>query len=298
MSERKIPLLKKTRYAIETLAVYAIYYFFSLFPINTASDIGGSTMRKVGKYLPATKTARRNLEIAFPEKSFEEREQIIIDMWENLGRVGAEYAHLDKILNNIEVVGQDNIEEGVNSGKPLIFISAHIGNWEVGSSVLRKFGADVKAVYRKPNNVGVEKLLQKCRSYGAEGSIAKGADGARQIVSLLKAKGKLGMLLDQKLNEGIAVPFFGKDAMTAPAVAHFAYKFDCLLYPIHVVRTKGANFKVIIYPKMELPQMGNREKDIYESMKEINHIMEDWIRENPAQWLWIHRRWDKSEYID
>ena len=127
-------------------------------------------------------------------------------------------------------------------------------------------------VYRRPNNVGVENLLLKARGAGAEDLIAKGSSGAKKMLSILKSNGSLGILMDQKLNEGVAVPFFGKDAMTAPATALFALKFNCPLYPARVERLKGARFKVTIYPALDIEVSGDRDKDVFNILKEMLYV--------------------------
>jgi KDO2-lipid IV(A) lauroyltransferase len=119
----------------------------------------------------------------------------------------------------------------------------------------------------------------------------KARQGAREMLSVLKKNGVLGILMDQKLNEGVAIPFFGRDAMTAPAIALFALKFGCPVYPTRVERLNGCRFKMTIYPALETPRSGNQEQDTRTMLVEINRLLETWIRERPEQWLWIHRRW-------
>ena len=121
----------------------------------------------------------------------------------------------------------------------------------------------------------------------------KGPVGARYIIKAIKNGEHIGMLVDQKQNDGIAVPFFGKDAMTASAIANLALKFNCQLVPTEVIRVKGPKFKVKIYDPIILEKTGDQEKDIYNTMVKINSILEGWIRKNPEQWFWVHNRWPK-----
>ncbi len=294
MTATRQPLKKRARYLLETIVIYTIFYFFYMFPVDTASNIGGFIMRHVGKFLPSNKTARKNLLMAFPEKTDAEREEIITGMWDNLGRTAAEYAHLDKIWDNVEVVGKEYFEEARDSKGASIFFAAHIANWEVTPLAAYKTGVDIIPVYRKPNNQGVENLLKRARGYCSADLIPKGSAGAKKMLSTLRSNGVLGLLMDQKLNEGMAVPFFGHDAMTAPAVALFTLKTKCKLYPSHAERIDGAKLRVIVSPALEINPTGDTKKDTFEILKEINQHIESWIRANPEQWLWIHNRWPKT----
>ena len=134
-------------------------------------------------------------------------------------------------------------------------------------------------------------MLRKFRRLEAEDIVPKGPRGARDAVAALKAGRRLGMLVDQKMNDGIVVPFLGQDAMTAPAVAELAYRYDCPLVPARVERLDGARFRVSFFPPLEKPASGDRQADIRELMSLVNATLGDWIQERPEQWLWVHNRW-------
>lgn len=260
--------------------------------MGIASAIGAAVMGAVGPRMGVTRVAQKNLDLAFPEKSATEKEQIIRQMWQNLGRVIAEYPHLDRIWKNVELVGKEYLQEARDSGDAAIFWSAHLGNWEIAPMAARKHGIDVQLVYRKPNNPGVDGLLRHARSKtGAVGHIAKGAAGAREIFSCLRKKGAVGILIDQKLSEGVAIPFFGQDALTTTAVAQFALRLGCRLYPTRVERLDKTSLRVTIYPQTPVPSSGAAEADLHALMEAMNSQLEDWIRARPQDWLWIHKRW-------
>ena len=282
---------QRLRYALETAAAYIVYAFFRVLPLDKASAAGGWIGKRVGMRLSATKTARKTLAAAFPEKDENEREKIILGMWDNLGRVAAEYAHLHRIWQRVDLHGKEFIAPIRDSGKPAIFCSAHLANWEVPAIAAKKYGLDISLVYRKPNNPGVDSLLRHARDSGASGHIQKGHEGAREMLAVLKRNGALGILMDQKLNEGIAIPFFGRDAMTAPALAHFALRFGCPVHPTRIERVNGCHFKMTIHPALQIPKTGDQEHDTRVMLTEINRLLESWIRARPEQWLWIHRRW-------
>jgi KDO2-lipid IV(A) lauroyltransferase len=291
MTARHIPPARRARYALEAALVFIAYCFFSLFPLGMASATGGFILRRIGPHLPVTAVARRNLSRAFPEKGAAELEKIVTGMWENIGRVIGEYPHLSRLWRRVELEGKEFLSTAAGSGKSAIFCGGHFANWEINAIAAKNAGIDLHLVYRRPNNPYVDGLLRHVRSSGVSGHIAKGAEGARAMLSVLKKNGSLGILADQKLNEGIPVPFFGREAMTATAIAAFALKFDCPVYPVRIERRKGAHFKMTVFPALNLPQTGDKEKDTRAMLVEMNRLFEEWIRARPEQWLWIHRRW-------
>jgi KDO2-lipid IV(A) lauroyltransferase len=99
------------------------------------------------------------------------------------------------------------------------------------------------------------------------------------------------MLVDQKMNDGIPVPFFGRDAMTAPAAAQLALRFDAVLMPVRVERVRGAHFRIYMRPPIEVERTGNKHDDTLALMRKVNLEIESWVREEPGMWLWLHRRW-------
>jgi KDO2-lipid IV(A) lauroyltransferase len=123
---------------------------------------------------------------------------------------------------------------------------------------------------------------------------AKGAHGARQAVQHINAGGSLGLLVDQKMNDGIAVPFFGTLAMTAPAMAQLALRHGLLIIPVHVVRLAPGRFRMVCDAPLAVPRTGNRAADTLAIASAMNLTLEGWIRADPASWLWLHRRWPKA----
>jgi len=283
--------MKRLRHALEAALVYFIYGVFRLFSLQTASAMGGSLGRAIGRFLPSSNTARQNLKAAFPEKSEAEIETIVGSMWENAGRVMAEYAHLDDIWQTTTMHGIEHLLAAQDSQKPTIFFTAHIANWETCPISARKYGVEMHTVYRRPNNPWVANLLNRARNSGSAGLIAKGREGAREMLSVLKKNGVLGIMMDQKMNEGMPIPFFGRDAMTADAIAAFALRFDCRVHPVRVERVDGAHFIVTVAPPMALPKTGNRKDDMRQLLTDINHHIEGWVRARPEQWTWMHKRW-------
>jgi Kdo2-lipid IVA lauroyltransferase/acyltransferase len=272
------------------------YGFFRVLPVDWASGIGGFLARLIGPRLGITKRAQENLKRALPNLTPAQRRQVIAGMWDNLGRVIAEYPHLDKFRlfeknSRIEGVDGGNILATRDPAKKYIFFSAHYGNWEIAIRTAAQAGFEVTGVYRAPNNPIVDRFMLWAR--GAEGGelVPKGDIAARAAFGALREGRALCMLVDQKMNDGIPVPFFGRDAMTAPALAVLALRYDCAVVPIRMQRLKGARFRMISEPAMALPKTGNNDADRRALMIEVNAIVERWVREHPEQWLWLHRRW-------
>lgn len=288
---RPLSLSRRVRYAFETLAVYIIYGFFRILPLDVASDTGGWILSRLGPRMGASRTALRNLELAFPEKTETERAEIMRGMWNNLGRVIAEYPHLRQIgQERVEFAGVENFDllRGERGG---IFFGGHIANWEVGALAGRAQGLKINVVYRKPNNPWIDSLLRHARGGENMGHITKSDKGAREMFMRLRAGETLGILMDQKLSEGVPVPFFGRPALTATAAAQFMLKFECPLVPIVVERLGGARFRIHLFPPLAIEPTGDRDADVLLILNQVNTFLENCIRARPSQWLWLHKRW-------
>ena len=286
------------RHPAEALAAVIFFWLFRLLPIDWASGLAGGLARTIGPILGVSNRARRNIERALPELATRERETVVRDMWDNLGRVVGEYPHMRGLHargagNRLEIIGVDFIDQLRDDDKPGIFMMAHLGNWEFSGLASSQRGLAVDRVYRQANNRLTEWLLNQGRASIEGALIPKGAAGAKQILASLKAGNHLALLVDQKMNDGIPVPFFGADAMTAPALAQLALRLECPVVPVRVKRLEGANFQVIVSPPIEFRMSGDRQADVLAYMTEINAIIESWIRDTPGQWLWLHNRWPR-----
>jgi KDO2-lipid IV(A) lauroyltransferase len=286
---------------LETAGLHLGHFIFKTLPIDAASALGGAVARAIGPRLGVTRRARRNLTRIFPEMKPAEVERVIREMWDNLGRVAAEMPHLPRIKvldedaapgpRRVEAHGVEHARAARDGERPVIFFTAHIGNWEIAPLVSSRLGLPLHVVYRSANNPWADRLFLTGRREVVGGLIPKGAEGARMMLKALQAGEALGMLVDQKMNDGITVPFMGRDAMTAPALAQLALKFDCVVLPAWVERKGGAYYRLIIEPPLDLPRSGDRHADIRALTTAVNAKMEAWIRKCPGQWLWLHQRW-------
>lgn len=285
--------MKKFTYRLEAFFLLVFFRVFRLLPLDIASAIGGEIGRMVGPFFSAHKTAQRNIAAAFPDMSVKEINRITGAMWENLGRVGAEYSSLPgtRLTSRLSVTGAEHLPQ---KGEAALFFSGHLGNWELLCPVAFDRGVDLSIVYRHTNNPYVDTMIAEMRKSHCSELIAKGLRGGMKILGALKRYGSVAMLVDQKQNNGIAVPFFGRDAMTSPAIAEIALKYAIPIIPARVIRTKGAYFHSIIYPPLEIEKTGDHKTDVLKVMTAINALLEGWIREHPEQWFWVHKRWPKQ----
>ena len=282
-------------YPAEAALVYLLYTLFALLPVDWASAMGGGLARSIGPYLPVSRRALTNLRRALPEASAERHHAIIRGMWNNLGRVMAEHPHLERLWSQpgrIEVIGAEHLPRPApGERRPCLMVGGHLANWELLPAGAARYGLTLTSVYRRPNNPLINHLMTTGRRIGRGRLVPKGRDGARAIFAALAEGGTVAMLIDQKMNDGIPVPFFGHDAMTAPAVAQLALKFRCPVLPARAERLDGARFRLTVLPPLAPAETGNREADIRTFMTELNTLLESWIRERPEQWLWLHHRW-------
>lgn len=255
--------------------------------------------RLLGPLSGSSAIAHKNLARAYPGMDRALRGRIVTQMWDSLSRTTCEYAHLKEIFddaaNRVEIVGLEHLEALRDDGKPGIVFSAHLSSWEMVTLTARARGLPVHVVYRNANNLRLDEYVRKMQGVTGASLIRKSLRGARELMQVMQAGGHVVMLADQKLNEGIAVPFFGHPAMTAPALAQLALRFDCPVVPAHVERLPDARFRVTFDAPLALPQSGDRNADILALMTEVNRRIETWIRARPGDWLWLHRRWPKDE---
>lgn len=303
MATPSLPLGKKLRYRGEAALFFALMGLFRGIGIDAASSLGGFIGRHVFSRLAPAKTAAENLKAAFPEKSPEEIRKLVIAVCDNLGRVVGEYPHLDKFTfgpgQRVEIVTPENGHAAIARGKGAMFISGHLANWEVMAPGGIHSGYEGGLVYRPPNNPYVAHWINRQRAkLGPQEQISKGAAGTRRIFALLRRGKSIFLLADQKTYEGVAVPFFGRDALTTTAPAALALKLGSALLPASCERLKGAHFRMTIHPALDFTPSGDEAADIKALTALITAKLEDIVRANPAQWLWIHHRWTTQRDIE
>jgi KDO2-lipid IV(A) lauroyltransferase len=285
-------------YRLQAAGALAMVALFRALPLDAASAVGGWLARRIGPLVGAHRTARNNLAAAMPELDAKARGAILAGMWDNIGRTVAEYPHLGRLMRDaarVEIIDPAGLAARLrDDGIGALLVGMHYGNWELSTVPGFRAGLAQRHFYRAPNNPYVDRLLVRLRAaMQQEGYLPKGAPGARLAVALLRAGTHLGMLVDQKQDEGIAAPFFGRDAMTTTAPAALARRLGVPVAAAQVVRLKGARFRIFVH-EFEVVKTADREADVAVTTRLINARLESWVREHPEQWFWVHRRWPKA----
>jgi len=288
--------VKKIRYWFESLFVRFGLWFFAILKLKKASNYSAIIARIIGKKISVNKLAKDNLKKALPNLSKQKLDQIIDEMWDNLGRVVGEFVHIakkspQKILENCQLSLES--EEVISYLKTIksgaIIFSGHLGNWEIGPKILLAKNLKVNVVYRPLNNPIVEKLTAGIRGVNL---IEKGVNGTRKIIEALARNELVIILADQKISEGQKIKFFHQEAITTTSIARIALKYQVPLIPARVVRiNKKFKFQVDIEKPLVFKKTSNINDDIKSLTLIINQTLERWINEFPAQWFWVHNRW-------
>jgi KDO2-lipid IV(A) lauroyltransferase len=260
-----------------------------------ASATGQRLLRWLGPRLHKTVHFRRNLALAFPDSSGAEIDRLVREAWGNSGAVLAEYPHLAKLrTERTETVVKFDIDAVRDGRRRAIFVTAHLANWEISAAAAAQSGVPVTVVYTPQENPWVDRMLHRHRRALGCGLVARD-DAMRAMIRELSAGRSIGLLVDQRVDTGEPVPFFGIDKLTTVVPARLALRFDCDLVPVRIERLPGARFRVTAHPPVRCDDMALSEHDrALEMTRRINALFEDWIRELPEQWFCSNRRWAKT----
>ncbi len=297
--------LKQVQFKLEyALSRAALALFRALGPVR-ASNFAGWLLRSVGPLLPVSRVAHTNLQLTMPELGVAERQRIVRGVWENVGRTLGEFPHLSHLPEHAAsgpgwfIENVERIDQLARDGGPAILFSGHFGNWEMMPAACAKHGVVMASFYRAPDNKDIDRMIaglrQEATGPGAK-LFPKGATGAKQALVHLARGGFMGILVDQKMNDGVQAQLFGRPAMTAPALAAFALRLKCPVIPGYVMRTGPARFHLVAEEPLALPDTGDREADILTLTQMVNDRLEAWMRARPETWLWLHRRFEKALY--
>jgi len=299
----KIRILQSISNAGDWLVAEALFLSLKLLrlvPMDTAMRWFEGGARWLGPKLGRHQIALANLEIAFPDMSPEERERIARDSWGQIGRGIVEYGYLDRIFdldeNNlgagrVEVQGVEHFIKLRDDGLPAIIFTGHTGNFELLPMAAAKFDLDLQSLFRAPNNKYAAQKIAAARKQVAPNLVPSGQGASFQLMSALERGVHVGVLVDQKFRRGIPVPFFGRDAPTNPLLAKLARRYGCPVHGARSIRLPDGRFRLEVTDEIELPRNEAGDIDIRGATEKITRIVEDWVREYPEQWLWIHRRW-------
>ena len=282
-----------------------IFIIFRAIGEKKSSWVGKKIFLKLGPLTKFHDIALKNITIVFPKITISEKNRILTKMWENIGSNFGEFIHIKSFdpFNDkrFKIKGKASLKKLIDKNKDnkkgIIFFSAHFGNWELGPLILSKLGLKPLCIYRKSNNKAVDLLVQNIRKDFAQ-YVPKGDSGAKKSYLWLRKGGSLAMLMDQKLNEGRKINFLGKPAFTATAIAELALRMELDVVPLKIKKENNM-FKIDFLNELKLPNKNlPHKKKVDNVLEQVNSLMSSWILESPEQWLWIHRRWEKENYID
>lgn len=293
--------VSKIIWMLEAALFDAVCALARLFPIDSVSDSGAWLFRKIGPLTRAHRVAARNIQIAFPGLTEAETKQLLTEQWSELGRSLAEFIILDRVVadkSRIQIEGEERLSAIAAGAGPVVFVSGHFSCFEVMPAAIVRAGVPCQITYRAMNNPYVDASVRRQRfRYGVRLFAPKGLEGARELMRALQRGESVALMNDQKFNGGVAAPFFGVTAYTAPGPSTFALRFGIPLQPMSVQRVgPGARFKVIVHDPIHLEDTGDREADIAAGVRRINAFVEERVRARPSEWFWVHRRWPNEVY--
>jgi KDO2-lipid IV(A) lauroyltransferase len=267
------------------------------------ANVIAAFMRRIGPWLPEHRVGRDNLKRAFPDKSEAEIDALLISVWDNLGRVAAEFVHLDRftLLRPGETGDFDIVYDDASLARMLairekpvarVLFAAHLGNWELPAVVGHAAGLKTSILYRPPSLHAVSDSVLDIRA-GCMGTlVASGFDAPIRLAQALDRGETVAMLLDQHERRGVDVTFFGRPCKTTPLLAQLARHFDCPIHGLRVIRLANGNtFKAELTDPIEPVRDAEGKIEIAGTTQRMTSIIEGWVREYPDQWLWLHRRW-------
>lgn len=267
-----------------------------------AAAFAGRTLRRLGPWLPEHRTGRDNLMAAYPDKSADEIEAILSEVWFNLGRLGAEYAHLDRLWDfdperpdrgRIEI-SPETLERARmvrDDGKPALFFTGHLGNWELCAVAMPALGIEGLALYRRPNIRQVDAAIRRIRTVNMGTLVPATQRAIPTVVRALKQNKHVAMVVDQHFGQGVDITFFGRKCKANPTLARLARQFECPIHGARVIRLPGSRFRLEVTPEITPMRDAEGRIDVVATTQKVNDVIEGWVRENPEQWLWLHRRW-------
>ena len=285
--------MKLIKYFFQFLFIIFFFSLFKIFGFKISSKIGGKLFEIIGPIFRSKKLIHTNIKKAFPKNNSVEIKKLTKLMWNNYGRVFAEYMFIrdfrfEKIDSKIEIIGQEILDEIKKSNKPVVFISGHFSNFELMAMQIEKAGIKLSAIYRPLNNIFLNRIMEKIRKkYICKNQIKKGIAGTRELIKFQRNNYSIALMIDQRVSEGEKVNFFNQEAYTTTIPAQLAKKFDMPIVPIFIERVNATNFKI----KISKPINFLKSNSIKDITSKLNVIIEEMILKNPTQWIWSHNRW-------
>ena len=285
--------MKNIKYFIQFIFITIFFTLFKILGFKISSNIGGKLFEVIGPLFRSRELIHKNIKNAIPDIHVNDLLKIKKLMWNNYGRVFAEYMfikdfRMNKICSKIEVEGQEILDEIKKLNKPVIFVSGHFGNFELMAMHIEKTGINLSAIYRPLNNIFLNRIMERIRKkYICKNQIKKGIGGMKKLISLKKDNCSTALMIDQRVSEGIRSNFFNQEALTTTIPAQLNKKYNMPIVPIYIERIEGINFKITV----KKPLNFSNELSIKDITDELNLILEKMIILKPEQWIWSHNRW-------
>jgi KDO2-lipid IV(A) lauroyltransferase len=300
MDEKPASFGQDLVWRLEALAFDALAFVLGLLPIETTSAFGGWALQMLGPLTRQQNVVRTNLKIAFPDRDEAWLRAATRGVWDNVGRSFIELPFGQRIVadpTRLEIVGAERLHRIRDSGRPAIFVSGHIGNWEMMGAAMLREGLDLMVGYRAANNPYVDERIRQARArFGVQRFARKDAGNMRRLLTALNQGVSLALLTDQRTEEGQPTPFFGKLAHTTPGAVRLALKKHVPLIPVTIQRLPGVRFRFTVHEPIPEPMTGDEAQDISLMLTQMNAVLEADIRQAPSQYFWVHRRWPKPTY--
>lgn len=288
--------MKPILYIVELVIMGSFYALMRVLPLDAASWLGGRIALLVGPLTATHKLADKNLRLALPEMDAEARATTVREMWEHLGRCVGEFPHLHRNIMQQRcpiVSGQEHIANVRAKGEKTLFISAHFGQWEMAPVITAREGMKALLFYRPMSNPLTDWVVRRQRLRYAAGLAHRDMNALRSMLRAMKSGQAMALLVDQRNRHGNPVPFFGHPALTDATAATLALRYGAVILPGRVMRTRGAHFEGHFDAPIRFAD-GTSE---LEAMTRINQHVEQWIREKPSQWFWVHNRWKLAKPV-
>jgi KDO2-lipid IV(A) lauroyltransferase len=287
------------RHRLEYALVWPVVKVLAVLPRPLARTLGFLLAGAVYHLHPRLrKVGLRNLEIACPEMPAAERNRIVRGLFVSLGRQLAEFCRFPRYtLENVSQVavyeGFENFDAAQRRGKGVLFLTAHLGGWEVGSFVHSIHGHRLRIVVRALDNPYLDRLVERYRTLHGNSTFKK-QDFARGLLSAMRAGETVGLLMDQNMTPpaGVFVDFFAVPACTASGLARVALRTDASVVPAFTIwDDTRRKYRITFAPRLMLEKTGDDERDVVEATQLFTSVIEEYVRQYPNQWLWVHRRW-------
>ena len=289
--------MKIIRYFLEFILVIFFFLVFKIIGLKLSSDLGEIIGKYFGPLFRKRTIAKKNILIAFPNFNEKSINEMIERMWKNIGRIFGEYIHINKFSvidqkKKIIFTNKNNIEILKKNNKPIVFFSGHFANFELMAKCLQELGFDIGAIYRPLNNIFLNPIMEFIRKkYICPIQIEKGSNGTKKLIKHISNNNPLALMVDQRLSSSIRVPFFDQPATTTITPAQLTIKYDALLVPVFLKRLEKTNFEFFIEEPLITNRTNDYDKDIFNITQIMNIKIEEFIKRDPAHWLWSHDRW-------